>query len=147
MDKAKSGQQAAPLSIRFTDSEKARLKDLAGAQPLGQYIRDRVLDGSSAARTRVQAPLKDAEPLGHLLGLLGQSRMASNLNQIAKAANQGSLPVTHELEADLKKACDEVSEMRLLLLKALGIKIIDEAKRTSLPVVDFFMEAAGASAG
>ncbi len=146
MDKAKSGQQAAPLSIRFTDSEKARLKDLAGGKPLGQYIRDRVLDGASATRNRVQAPLKDAEPLGHLLGLLGQSRLASNLNQIAKAANQGSLPVTVELEADLKKACEDISEMRLLLLRALGIKIIDEVKRTSLPVVDFFREAAGTPA-
>lgn len=142
MDKVKSGQQALPLSIRFTDSEKARLKDLAGGQPLGQYIRDRVLDGTSTVRTRVQSPLKDAEPLGHLLGLLGQSRLSSNLNQLAKAANQGSLPVTEETEADLRQACADIFEMRLLLLRALGIQIIDQVK-THLPVVDFFAEAAG----
>ncbi|MGE3992572.1 plasmid mobilization relaxosome protein MobC [Pseudorhodoplanes sp.] len=88
--------------------------------------------------------MKDGEPLGRLLALLGQSRIANNLNQLAKAANQGALPVTVEVEADLRAACAEVFEMRLLLLRALGIKILDEVKdRTSLPEV--FSDAARAS--
>lgn len=142
MNKAKSSERAAPLSIRFTDSEKARLKDLAGSTPVGQYIRERVLEGTAGTRARVQAPVKDAEPLGQLLGLLGQSRLANNLNQLAKAANQGSLPVTAETEADLRQACADILEMRLLLLKALGVKVFEQLKNP-LPVVDFFNEAAG----
>lgn len=142
MDKAKQSERAAPLSIRFTDSEKVRLKDLAGSTPLGQYIREKVLDGASATRARVQSPVKYAEPLGQLLALLGQSRLANNLNQLAKAANQGSLPVTAEIEAELQQACAHILEMRLLLLKALGIRVFEQLK-TPLPVVDFFNEAAG----
>lgn len=132
-----------PLSVRFTDAEKARLADLAGGVPLGQFIRERALGEATEARARVRQPLKDAEPLGRLLGLLGQSRLSSNLNQLAKAANQGSLPVTKEVEDDLRAACAGVFEMRALLLKALGLKILDEIKdRTPLPGI--FSEVAGA---
>lgn len=131
-----------PLSVRFTDAEKARLADLAGGVPLGQFIRERALGEATEARAKVRQPLKDAEPLGRLLGLLGQSRLSSNLNQLAKAANQGSLPVTKEVEDDLRAACAQVFEIRTLLLKALGLKILGEATaRTPLPEV--FFEAAG----
>jgi hypothetical protein len=142
MDIGKNAERAAPLSIRFTDSEKARLKELAGSTPLSQFIRGRALGDAQDARARVRQPLKDAEPLGRLLGVLGQSRLSSNLNQIAKAANQGSLPVTKELESELQAACAQILEMRLLLLQALGMKIVDEAlTRTPLPEV-FFSAAA-----
>lgn len=127
-----------PLSVRFTEAEKARLEDLAGATPLSQFIRERALGDATEARAKVRQPLKDAEPLGRLLGLLGQSRLSSNLNQIAKAANQGSLPVTKEVEDDLRAACAQVFEMRHLLLKALGLKIFDEvATRTLHPETAF----------
>ena len=134
--------RSTPLSIRFTEAEKARLRALAGNRTLSLYIRERALDGDAAPRTRVRQPVKDAEPLGRLLGLLGQSRLANNLNQLARAANQGSLPLTAEVEADLRAACAEVHEMRLLLLRALGLKILDDvAART--PLADAFFAAAG----
>lgn len=141
----KANERSAPLSVRFTEAEKTRLKDLAGSRPLGHYIRDRALQGDSEPRATRHSPVRDAEPLGRLLGMLGQSRLSSNLNQLAKAANQGSLPVTEETEADIRQACTDVFEMRLLLLRALGIQIIDQVK-TRLPVVDFFTEAAGGTA-
>lgn len=132
-----------PLSVRFTDAEKARLADLAGGVPLGQFIRERALGEATEARAKVRQPLKDAEPLGRLLGMLGQSRLSSNLNQLAKAANQGSLPVTKEVEDDLQAACAQIFEMRTLLLRALGLKIMDEVPaRTALP--EIFSEVAGA---
>lgn len=140
-----STERSAPLSVRFTEAEKARLRDLAGSRPLGHYIRDRALQGDAEPRAARNSPVKDAEPLGRLLGLLGQSRLSSNLNQLAKAANQGSLPVTEETEADLRQACADVFEMRLLLLRALGIQIIEQAN-SRLPVVEFFTEAAGGPA-
>lgn len=139
----KTSERSTPLSVRFTEAEKARLRALAGNRPVGLYIRERALDSDAEPRARVRQPVKDAEPLGRLLGLLGQSRLASNLNQLAKAANQGSLPLTLEVEAELRQACAEVHEMRLLLLRALGLKILDEAaERTPLPEV--FFAAAGA---
>ncbi len=127
MSKAPS-ERATPLSVRFTDAEKARLKDLAGSRPVGQYIRDQALQGESVPRAARRSPVKDAEPLAQLLGLLGQSRLGSNLNQIVKAAHQGSLPVKEELDADLRRACAEVFEMRVLLLRALGLQIIEDSK-------------------
>lgn len=141
----KASERSTPLSVRFTEAEKSRLKDLAGSRPLGHYIRDRALQGDAEPRAARNSPVKDTESLGRLLGLLGQSRLSSNLNQIAKAANQGSLPMTEETEADIRQACADVLEMRLLLLRALGIQIIEEVK-TQLPVVDFFTEAAGGPA-
>jgi hypothetical protein len=91
--------------------------------PLGTYVRAAVLGGEAAAPAQRRArQVHDAEPLGRLLGLLGQSRLASNLNQLAKAANQGALPLTVEVEDDLKRACADVAEMRGLLLQALGIR-------------------------
>lgn len=139
---AKASERSAPLSVRFTDAEKARLRDLAGSKTIGQYIRDQALQGESLPRAARRSPLKDAEPLGQLLALLGQSRLASNLNQLAKAAHQGSLPVTQEVEEDLRRACSEVFEMRVLLLRALGLQIIEEIK-TPLPIVEFARAAGG----
>jgi hypothetical protein len=118
---------ASPLSIRFTEDEKARLRVLAGSKPLGRFVRERALGAETEPRARADGPVKDAEPLGRLLALLGQSRLANNLNQIARAANQGSLPVTAEVEADLQQACAAIFEMRRLLLRALGLKIVQEA--------------------
>jgi hypothetical protein len=142
MSTVPTSERSKPLSIRFTAAEKARLGELAGSIPLSQFIRDRALGDATDARARVRQPLKDAEPLGRLLGLLGQSRLSSNLNQLAKAANQGSLPVTKEVEDDLRTACAHVFEMRMLLLKALGLKIIDEAAARP-PLPEVFFKATG----
>ena len=136
---APASERSTPLSVRFTESEKAQLKALAGNTPVSLFIRERALGGEPEPRKPRPSPVRDADVLGQLLALLGQSRLASNLNQIAKAANQGSLPVTVELEADLRQACAEVFEMRFLLLKALGIQLVTEA----VPVSKTFAEAAG----
>lgn len=134
-------ERSTPLSVRFTESEKAQLKALAGNKPVSLFIRERALGGESEPRKPRPSPVRDANVLGHLLAVLGQSRLSSNLNQIAKAANQGSLPVTAEVETDLRQACAEVFEMRCLLLKALGIQLVTEAT----PVSKTFEIAAGGS--
>ncbi len=118
-------ERSSPFSVRFTDSERARLRALAGGQPLGRYIRERALAGDVEPRRVRQEPVQDGQVLGQLLGLLGQSRLASNLNQLAKAAHQGSLPVTQEVEAELRAACTAVQEMRALLLRALGLRVVE----------------------
>lgn len=105
-----------PLSVRFTEAEKAILRQRAGGGPLSAFIRAAALGSVPAGRT---APGRDRDALARLLGALGQSRVANNLNQLAKAANLGSLPVTPETEGDLRRAC---AEMRQLLLEALGLR-------------------------
>ncbi|MCK1463067.1 plasmid mobilization relaxosome protein MobC [Bradyrhizobium sp. 2] len=131
--------QSRPLSVRFSEAEKTRLAYMAAGKPLGQFIRERALDGTAEPRRVSKPVVKDADALGRLLGQLGQSRLANNLNQLAKAANLGSLPVTSEVEADLRQACSEVFEMRSLLLAALGVQIMGQVATAT----DTFSEAAG----
>ena len=121
-------KQPPPFSIRFTDEERAILYREAGKLALAAHIRQKLFgDGVSPRRStkptrKPQRPSIDRQALGKALGELGKSRLASNMNQIAKAANIGALPVTPELVADLKAACADIRLMRATLMKALRIK-------------------------
>ncbi|SDL58839.1 MobC family plasmid mobilization relaxosome protein [Aliiruegeria lutimaris] len=110
-----------PFSIRFTFEERAQLDAERGRQTLSAYIRERLFgEDATPRKKRVNGPVQDAEALGRVLGVLGGSRLSANLNQLAKAVNTGSLPVTPETEADLQEACREVKALREDLLRALG---------------------------
>ncbi|NBX33593.1 MAG: plasmid mobilization relaxosome protein MobC, partial [Planctomycetes bacterium] len=52
------------------------------------------------------------QALAELLACLGASRIANNLNQLAHAANTGSLAMTPDVEATLKVACRDVATIR-----------------------------------
>ncbi len=47
--------------------------------------------------------------------------MASNLNQIARGLNTGSLIVSVETEEMIQEACASILQMRDLLIQALGL--------------------------
>lgn len=123
---ARKPEIAEPFCLRLYPSEKTRLKELAGSQPLGVYIRDRLFGEDAPRRRRRRAPSVDDQAAARLLGALGQSRLSSNMNQIAKAANVGALPVTEELEEDLRCACAAIYAMRETLMLALGLKSTGE---------------------
>lgn len=111
-----------PFSLRLTYEERARLQQNAAGRPLSVYIREQLLDEDVSPRKQLgNRPVQDQEALGRVLGALGGSRLSSNLNQLAKAVNTGSLPVTPETEADIREACREVVQIRLDLIRALGI--------------------------
>lgn len=115
-----------PFSLRLTFEERQQLEADAGDMPLGAFIRKRLLgDGAAHRKRKGNSPVKDKAALARVLGALGQSRLSSNLNQLAKAVNTGSLPVTPETEADLKAACRDIAALRADLLRALG-KMPDE---------------------
>ena len=89
---------------------------------LGAYIRWRVLEAASPPpKSRSKFPVKDHQALAQAIGLLGQSRIASNLNQIARAAHTGALPVDDSVAADLVEAVRMVADIRTLLISALGL--------------------------
>ena len=115
-----------PFSIRFTEVERAVLDREAGKLSWAAYIRSRVFEDQNHIKQRPtrkrRTPDINQASIAQVLGALGQSRLSSNLNQIAKGANLGTLPVTPELEEDLKQACAEIHEMRNALIAALGIK-------------------------
>ena len=115
-------QPAARFSLRLTPQERQTLNELAGNQSLGQYIRSRLLGEVTKMRRSVRRPSADAAKLALVLAELGKSRLASNINQLAKAANTGNLPVSAEVEKQLETACAEIQAMRMLLVTALGIE-------------------------
>lgn len=118
---AKKADYPPPFSLRLTYEERARLDAERGDKSLAAYIRERLFGDDAAPRKkRGNSPVQDKEALGRLAGALGQSRLSQNMNQLARAVNTGSLPVTPETEAEIKEACREISELRTALLAALG---------------------------
>lgn len=117
-----------PFSIRFTEEERAWLERDAGALSIAAYMRLRLFAGDDPPPTKRKPTRKQYVPsaelaiLGEMLGGLGQSRLASNVNQLAKAANMGALPVTPEVEQELLEACAAIQDMREKLISALGVK-------------------------
>ena len=55
------------------------------------------------------------------MAALGHSRLSTNVNQLARAVNSGSLPVTPDTEKALKDACADIAWMRIALMKSLGL--------------------------
>lgn len=111
-----------PFSLRLTAAEKAELLQRAGTMPLGAYIRSRLLGNAASPRRTQRQPVRDDKALARLLGELGKARLANNLNQLARAANTGSLPLTPETEQALAEACRDVRWMRDTLIAALGLR-------------------------
>jgi hypothetical protein len=112
-------QRGAPFSLRLSEQERADLKAQADGEPLGYYIKSRLFTG---AAHRSRAKRVDREALGKVLGALGQSRISQNLNQIAKAANIGALPVTPDLLKELHQTCAELKSLRQDIMAALGLR-------------------------
>lgn len=116
------GIRPPPFSLRLTFEQRAQLERDAGDMSLGGYIQSRLFDSENPPpRRRGKNPVKDHKALAQVLGLLGQSRLSSNLNQLARSANTGSLPVTPDTEAALISAVAEVQEIRRLLIEALNL--------------------------
>tara|TARA_R110000772_G_scaffold64081_5_gene143277 strand:- start:3069 stop:3500 length:432 start_codon:yes stop_codon:yes gene_type:complete len=112
-------KRGAPFSIRLTQLERAELKAQADGEPLGSYIKSRLFTG---APYRSRAKRVDREALGKVFGALGKSRIPQNLNQIAKAANIGAMPVTPELLEELHETCAELKSLRQEIIVALGLR-------------------------
>lgn len=122
MAKDKQKKQIAPFSLRLTFEERAQLEKDSAGMSLGAYIRSRLFDSEAPKRrTRGKHPVKDHKELGKLLGELGKSRIANNINQLAKAANSGSLEVSPDTEKAIQKSCGDIQWIRRSLIAALGL--------------------------
>jgi hypothetical protein len=120
--KQEERKHGAPFSLRLTKEERQALDALADGMPLGAYIKDALINRDIRPRTRGRKPVKDREALAKLLGLLGQSRLSQNINQLAKAVHTGSLPVNADVHRALLEACAGIRAMRDALLSALGLQ-------------------------
>lgn len=116
-------KRPAPFCLRLTPDERAYLEQQAGNRPLGTYLRDRLLGDRAEKRQMRRRPTIEQGQYASLLAALGSSRMSSNLNQLAKAANTGTLDASDDLERQLEEACSAVLEMRKALFMALNLKV------------------------
>jgi len=115
-------KRGAPLSIRLSRDERARLERDATGMSLGAYIKWRLFDPNNPPpRTRMRVPRSDQVLLSQVLARLGTSRLSANLNQLAKAANSGSLTLDPDTLELLREACRAVIVMRAMLMRALGM--------------------------
>ncbi len=110
------------MTVRLSPEEHEKLQQLADGMSLSVYMRAKALAGEVPRRRRKGSSVEDREAIAQLLGLLGQSRIANNLNQLAHHANIGTLPVDDATKADLDEAYRAVIGMRQLLLRALGYR-------------------------
>lgn len=121
------GKREPPFSVRLSFEERTRLARAAGDLPIAAYIKSLLFaDDAPMARTRGRTPVKDEKALAEVLACLGASRIANNLNQLARAANSGSFYFDRETKTQITAACGDIRVMRQLLMQALGFKLDDE---------------------
>jgi len=118
------GKREAPFSLRLTFEERTRLRQAAGDLPIAAYIKSLLFaDDAPVYRSRGKTPVKDHRALAEVLACLGASRIANNLNQLARAANSGSFYFDRETKAQISAACGDIQVMRQLLMSALGMQL------------------------
>jgi len=116
-------KRPSPITLRLTTEERAKLEQLAQGMTFSAYIRACIFQSNASPRKRIaKATTKDKAALGEILGLLGQSRIANNLNQLAYNANTGSLIVNEDTLQQIEEAYDHTREMRDALVQAIGLK-------------------------
>ena len=111
-----------PITLRVTNEERDRLKSLAAGMSVSAYIRKCIFTGDATRRKRQShMPVKDQEAMARALALLGASRIANNLNQLAHQANIGSLIMDEDACTEIDEAYAHVRLMRDELVSALGL--------------------------
>ena len=97
--------------------------------PLSAYINSLLFAGDAqTCWQRRPAAEADEQLLAELPACLGACRLSNNLNQLAKAANTGSLYFDADTKDDIKRACDDMRAMRLMLMQALGLQVKEEPR-------------------
>ncbi len=110
------------VTLRLTEDENTRLKHLSQGTTISAYIRKCLFgDKATHRKRRSYRPVQDQESLAKALALLGQSRIANNLNQLAYHANMGTLSVNETTVKQINEAYEQVTTMRDQLIQALGL--------------------------
>ncbi len=110
-----------PVTLRLTPEERDRLEELATGMTLSAYIRACVFSKEEKRRKhRPKNIVADKKAAAEALALLGQSRIASNLNQLAYHANVGALIIDEAEKSQISEAYAYVLSIRSLLMTALG---------------------------
>jgi hypothetical protein len=113
------------LSIPLTLDLKAELERRAGRQPVSAYARGVLFPANDNTPRRPRIPRhcrSDRQDMAAVLARLGAMQASANLQELARLGRLGALPMTPEVEAALLHACDDIAEIRNILMKALGLR-------------------------
>ena len=114
-------KRLAPLSLRLSADERARLVEWAGGQPLSTYIKAVLFsDVSSKTRSRSRLTAADRKVLAKILAWLGETQVAAHLAVLANAASSGALDMNEPVTQSVMKACADIEDMRGALMQVLG---------------------------
>jgi hypothetical protein len=116
-----------PVSIRVSAEEKAQLKQMAGNLALSAYIRQRLFGDTVKGRAKrhqekPKQPKFDHVEIARLLGMFGQSELARSMLALSLAVQAGQLVASSEVELQICRACEDIHEMRTVLITALKVK-------------------------
>ena len=95
--RSETRQKQERLTVRFTPAEREQLEALAdrAGLTLASYLRSRSLEKPTTRAVR--RPTVEVEVMTALLREM--SKQGSNLNQLAKKANAGNMPLLSEIRA------------------------------------------------
>jgi len=112
---------SAPLSLRLTVEERQSLEARAGGLPVSTYVKRQLFGDERRSATRFRRVSADQALVAKLLSVLGQSRIAPNLDLLASQARAGNLFADAATTRQLLDACDDVRLMHNALMRALGM--------------------------
>jgi len=117
-------RRAAPLSIRLSASERAWLEEQAGGIPIGTYVKSRLFaaNDNTPPRTRGRAPIKDCEELAKIHGKFARFDVFLSIKGLLKGAANNNIRLKPETEDALVSACEDISDIRHHVMKALGTR-------------------------
>jgi uncharacterized protein (DUF1778 family) len=110
------------ITVRVTENEFNLITEFAAKANMtkSEFVRYCACKERSEKRKRAsRAVFADHEKASLILSKLGALRYANNLNQIAKAINQGVVTLSAETETALLDACIFIVEIRTLLTQAI----------------------------
>jgi len=117
----RSRRKTVPVTLRLTEDERTKLEELAAGMTLSAYIRACVfMQEDKRRKRRSGSVIANKQAVAEILALLGQSRIASNLNQLAYQANVGALVIEDQERMRIDEAYSHVLSIRALLITALG---------------------------
>ena len=116
-------RELSPFTLRLTRAERARLEEMAAGMTLSAYVRACVFaEDTRLRKSHACDASAEKKAMAEALALLGQSRIASNLNQLAHHANLGILIEDDGVKAQISEANAHLSAIRTALMAGLGKK-------------------------
>ena len=109
-----------PVSIRFSDAERAALAARAGHRPVSTYIKAVLFSDGAPLRHKKRTVTPDREALGRVLAALGKSNLGESLSRLTRLAETGALYCDPQTLAGLRRVADDIRAMRVMLMQALG---------------------------